>query len=112
MRRRLREAFDWQNADFDELIEYANDNWDDFHDREIMQDMLIYEAQEERYYMVIHIAKALEDSDADFFMYDRSMGTLEEPTPIESEDDLREYFDDRYYESVSRKRNTRRNRRR
>ena len=110
MRRRLREAFDWQNADFDELIEYANDHWDDFHDREIMKEMLVYEAENEDYLMVLHLAKALNASDADFFMYDRSRGTLEEPTPIESEDDLREYFEYYVVESTSRKRRIKRNR--
>ena len=94
-RRRLREnAFDWSTASFDELIEYANDYIDDFTDRERMEEYVIDAMHRNEYFLAIHILEALNDSDADFFGYDYSMGTLENPTPLETEQDLRDFISD------------------
>ena len=96
MRRRFREdAFDWRHADFDELIEYARNNWDYFYDREELEDMLLDAVRHKDYLTVCQISSGLyENPEANFFLFhgSDSFGSKEltgQVTGIEDEDTLR-----------------------
>lgn len=55
---------------------------------EAMKSRIIEEAQNDNWFMVAHLAKILEQEEAEYYIYDHSMGTLEEPTPITDIQDL------------------------
>ena len=54
------------------------------------------EIDNERYFVAIHILKALQSADdgVQYFDYDYCMGTLEMPTQIKTKEDLEDYCDD------------------
>lgn len=94
-----REQF--EEMSFEELLEWAYDNIDDIHSEEILKEMVKYEVEEDNFKMALHILNAIYESDCpdgSYYIYDRSMGTLETPTPITCKEDLEEYieFDEEY----------------
>lgn len=81
---------------FDELVEWAYDHLDDVHSEEGLIAMAKHEIDEENLQMAVHILNAVYESDCpdgSYYLYDRSMGTLETPTPITCKEDLEEYID-------------------
>lgn len=89
-----REEFD--NMSFEELLEWAYDNIDDMHSEEALIEMVKHEIDEDSFKMALHILQAIYDSDAPdgcYYIYDRSMGTLEDPRPITCKSDLEDYID-------------------
>ena len=54
---------------------------------ETIQSRIIEEAENDNWLMVVHLAKALEE-EANYYNYDHSLGTLDEPTPITNIQDL------------------------
>ena len=58
--------------------------------------MAKHEIDEENLQMAVHILNAVYESDCpddSYYLYDRSMGTLETPTPITCKEDLEDYID-------------------
>mgnify|MGYP001490975130 CR=1 FL=1 len=55
---------------------------------ETIKNRIIEEAENNNWCMVVHLAKALKDEEADYYLYDHSMGTLNNPTPITDIQDL------------------------
>lgn len=89
-----REQFD--NMSFEELLEWAYDNIDDIHSEETLKEMVKHEVDEDSFQMALHILSAIYESDCpdgSYYIYDRSMGTLETPTPITCKEDLEDYID-------------------
>ena len=81
---------------FDELVEWAYDHLDDVHSEEGLIAMAKHEIDEENLQMAVHILNAVYESDCpdgSYYLYDRSMGTLETPTPITCKEDLEDYID-------------------
>lgn len=75
-------------ADLSDNIDLLYDNgWNDWYSYEGMKDLIKDELDNDNMFMVIHLAKGIEDQ-ADYYIYDRSMGTLEDPTPITSNEDI------------------------
>ena len=89
-----REQF--EEMSFEELLEWAYDNIDDIHSEETLLAMVKHEINEDSLRMALHILQAVYESDCpdgSYYIYDRSMGTLETPTPITCKEDLEEYID-------------------
>lgn len=89
-----REQF--EEMTFNELLEWAYDNIDDIHSEEVLIEMAKHEIDEDNLKMAMHILSAIYESDCpdgSYYIYDRSMGTLETPTPITYKEDLEEYID-------------------
>lgn len=55
---------------------------------EAIKSRIIEEAENDNWYIVVHLAKALEEEESDYYNYDHSMGTLDNPTPITDLQDL------------------------
>ena len=94
MHKMKREDFD--NLTFEELLEWAYDHVDDIWSEEVLIEMAKHEIDENDIGMAIHILLAIYESgcpDGSYYIYDRSMGTLETPTPITRKEDLEEYID-------------------
>lgn len=78
---------------FDDLIydfEFAND---EIVSRDIILDFANNQIQNDRLFLARHILDAVDKEYADFYSYDMSMGTLEEPTAITSIEDLYDFVD-------------------
>lgn len=93
-----KEQFD--NMGFEELLEWASENIDCTWYEDDLIAMAKHEIDEDNIKMALHILNAIYESDCpddSLYIYDRSMGTLETPTPITCKEDLEEYidFDDR-----------------
>lgn len=81
---------------FEELIEWAYENIDDVYAEYCLIDMAKQELDKENLQIARHIINAIFESDCpddSYYLYDRSMGTLETPTPITCKEDLEEYID-------------------
>lgn len=81
---------------FEELVEWAYENVDDVHTEGGLIAMAKHEIDEENLQMAVHILTAIYESDCpddSYYLYDRSMGTLETPTPITCKEDLEDYID-------------------
>lgn len=89
-----RERF--EEMSLEELVEWAYENVDDVHTEDTLIVMAKHEIDEENLQMAIHILNAIYESDCpdnSYYIYDRSMGTLETPTPITCKEDLEDYID-------------------
>ena len=89
-----REQF--EKMSFEELLTWAFDNIDDVHFEGTLLEMVKHEIDKENLQMAIHILNAVYESDCpdgSYYIYDRSMGTLETPTPITCKEDLEDYID-------------------
>lgn len=87
---------EFNNMPFEELLDWAYDNIDDMHSEEALIELVKHEIDEDSFMMALHILQAIYDSDAPdgcYYLYDRSMGTLETPMPITCKEDLEEYID-------------------
>lgn len=94
MPRMKRENF--EALTFDELVEWAYEHIDDVHTEDGLIEMAKREIDEENLQMAVHILTAVYESDCpdgSYYLYDRSMGTLETPTPITCKEDLEDYID-------------------
>lgn len=83
-----REQF--ETMEFDELIEWANENLDSITDEEILKQFAMDRLQDDDFGMALHIINAIYDNpfDTEWYRYDYCMGTLETPTPITNKDDI------------------------
>ena len=89
-----REQFD--NMEFEELLEWADENIDYTWREDTLIELAKHEIDEDDLMMALHILNAIYESDCpddSLYVYDRSMGTLETPTPITCKEDLEDYID-------------------
>ena len=89
-----REQFD--TMEFGELLEWAYENIDNLWYEDALITLAKHEIDEDNIPMALHILNAVYDSDCpddSLYIYDRSMGTLETPTPITCKEDLEDYID-------------------
>lgn len=81
---------DFEEKSFKEVMEMAMDDCPVCTE----DDMCLYviESMNDREYnLASHLVEALRKYCADYYSYDRCMGTLEEPTPIVNKEDLIDY---------------------
>lgn len=80
--------------DFNEACERLAGETDIITTYESLKDFAIHMIQEDHLYLAMHILEAIHSSPADYYDYDYSMGTLEDPTPLTLTFDLIDYCDD------------------
>ena len=86
----------FEEMSLEELLELAYDNLDNIWAEEILLEEAKHEIDEDNLQMALHILNAIYESDCpdgSYYIYDRSMGTLETPTPITCKEDLEDYID-------------------
>ena len=80
----------------EELSQWAFGHIDDVLVEGILLEMAKREIDKENLQMALHILNAVYESDCpdgSYYIYDRSMGILETPTPITCKEDLEDYID-------------------
>ena len=80
--------------DFNEACEKLAGETDIITTYESLKDFAIHMIQEDHLYLAMHILEAIHKAPADYYDYDYSMGTLEDPTPLTLTFDLIDYCDD------------------
>ncbi len=89
-----REQF--EKMSLEELADWAYENISDVHTEGGLIGMAKHELDEENLQIALHILNAVYESDCpdgSYYLYDRSMGILETPTPITCKEDLEDYID-------------------
>ena len=81
--------------DFNEACEKLSEQTDLITTYESLKDYAIHMIQEDHLYLALHILEAIHSSPADYYDYDYSMGTLEDPTPLTLTFDLVDYCYDK-----------------
>lgn len=86
---------EFETMSFEELMEWAMENLDDVISEDSLKSFAIESIQNDRYYLASHIADALAENwhNTNYYRYDFSMGTLEEPTPIRYKEDIEDLID-------------------
>lgn len=81
---------EFEDMDFEEVIEWAYENLDDITDEEILKEFAIEKIQNDDFHMGLHIINAIYNNpySTEYYRYDYSMGTLETPTPIADKEDI------------------------
>lgn len=75
------------------ISDFEFDN-DDIISRDSLKDFAIYQIKEDRLFLARHILDAIDDTYAEWYSYDTTMGTLETPTAIDDVNDLYDYVED------------------
>ena len=94
MPKMTREQF--EEMSLDELTGWAFDNLDNVHFEGTLLEMAKHEIDNDDLNMALHILNAIyysDCSDGSYYIYDRSMGIFETPTPITCKEDLEDYID-------------------
>lgn len=83
---------------FDELMEWANENFDDVTSEEILKEFAIDKLQNDDFGMALHIINAIYENpyDTEWYRYDYCMGRLQTPSPITDKEDIKDliFFED------------------
>ena len=86
---------DFMSNDFETNIELLqNHDIDNLYTYEEIKDLIKHEIDENNLFVALHILTEVNESEADYYIYDRSMGTLETPTPLKDNNDLLSYAQD------------------
>ena len=89
-----REQF--EKMTIEELVEWAFENIDYVHHEDALLDLAKHEIDEENLNVAIHILTGVYESEeavCGYYIYDRSMGTLDLVVPITCKEDLEDYID-------------------
>lgn len=83
---------EFENKSFEKLIELARD-YSDVTDYETLKEFAKDKIDDDHFFLVEHVIKALKEEQADYYIYDYSMGTLETPTAVNNKEDIEHLFD-------------------
>ena len=85
---------DFRNMDFDEQIEWLNERVDGIWSDDSLNDYLVNLIQSYDYGTALHILDALynDPTDATWYKYDASMGTMSTPEPLADSSDLEDIY--------------------
>lgn len=61
---------------------------------EELKDLAINLINDDNLFFAIHILEAINETEATYYNYDSSMGTMETPTPIETLEDLEDFCEE------------------
>ena len=79
---------DYENKSFNELMYDLDNDMDDIHSRETMLDMAKYEIDNDNLFMARHILDGIDNEYAEWYQYDRCMGTLQSITALKDKEDI------------------------
>ena len=86
---------DYKEKSFEELIEQLKEEWDDFHSYEDMKDFAKYQIDNDNLFFALYLLNGIDDSPADWYLYDFTMGTMETPKAITCKEDLENVIEER-----------------
>lgn len=86
---------EFENMDFEELMNWAYDNLDCITDEEILKEYGIRNIQNDNFNLGLHIINAIYNNpyDTKWYRYDYYDGTLSEPKPITDRYDIEDLID-------------------
>ena len=73
---------EYNNKDFEEVMEQLNEERDDITTYETLKDFAKEKIENDDLLVAIHILEALQNDDAEWYEYDYCMGTLQTPSGI------------------------------
>lgn len=81
---------------FDEVMQQLNEEKDTITTIDILKDFIKENIDNDNYYLALHVLNAIAEdtSDAQWWIYDYCMGTLETPTPINDKEDIEHLIED------------------
>jgi len=85
---------DFETKSLEELCVQLEDEGADITTYDTLKDFAKRNIDEDNFFLTQHICEALNEKQAEFYIYDYSMGTMETPTPIESKDDIEHLIDE------------------
>ena len=86
---------DYENKSFSELIhQLYEEGFDYIESYDSLKNYATFLIDNDCLMLAIHILNTLFDNDADWYIYDSNMGTLETPTPLTTKEDLVDYIED------------------
>lgn len=85
---------EYNEKSFDELMDILDGERDDIHTYEDMKDFAKYQIDEENLYFAIHILKGIQNSPAEWYQYDYTMGTLDTVRGITCKEDVEDLIDE------------------
>lgn len=83
---------DFEEMTLEEVMKELSDH-DYITSYESLKDYAINLINDNNFFLAIHILEALNKCEAEYYIYDYCMGTLEEPTPIEEKEDVEHLID-------------------
>lgn len=86
---------EFEEMSFEELMEWAYENLDDVTHEDTLKNFAIDKIQSDHFNLALHVINAIYENpyDTQWYLYDYSMGTLEEPTPITEKADIEHLID-------------------
>lgn len=85
---------DYENKSFNELMYDLDNDMDDIHSRETMIDMVKDEIDEDNLFVARHILDVIYNEYAEWYQYDRCMGTLQSITALKDKEDIEDLIEE------------------
>lgn len=85
---------DYENKSFNELMYDLDNDMDDIHSRETMIDMVKHEIDEDNLFVARHILDGIYNEYAEWYQYDRCMGTLQSITALKDKEDIEDLIEE------------------
>ena len=85
---------EYNNKDFEEVMEQLNEEKDDITTYETLKDFAKEKIDGDNLLVAIHILEALQNDDAEWYEYDYCMGTLQTPSGITEKEHVEHMIDD------------------
>lgn len=79
---------DYENKSFEELMCDLEYNMNDIHSRESIIAMVKHEIDEDNLFVARHILDGIDNEYAEWYQYDRCMGTLQSITALKDKEDV------------------------
>lgn len=95
MRLKLNESNydDIKDMSFDEQCSYLCNYVNDVHTYDDMKDFIISNINSDDLYLALHVLEAITNDNAEYYLYDMGMGTMETPSSINDEEDIQSILD-------------------
>lgn len=91
---------EFNRLSLDEVCQKLEEEGQTITSYETLKDFAKKQIDDDNFFLAQHICEALYDDQAEYYIYDYSMGTLETPTPITRKDDIADMVeDDLYYQT-------------
>lgn len=85
---------EYNEKSFDELMDFLDGERDDIHTYEDMKDFAKYQIDEENLYFAIHVLEGIQKDPAEWYLYDYTMGTMDEIRGITCKEDVEDLIEE------------------
>lgn len=86
---------EFEDLELEELISILIENDAHITDEETLKEFIIKKVQDDDWYLATHLLNYIWENgtSSEYYIYDYSMGTLDNPTPIDTKEDLEDFID-------------------